>query len=285
MELYCKECLICESRKDPGRKPRAPLISNKSGGPFEKVALDILGPLPATKRGNKYILVVSEYFTKWTEAYPIRNHKARTVAGKLVDEFICRYGAPYSIHSDQGREFESRIFKETCKLLGTQKSRTTAYHPQSDGQVERFNRTLLDMLSKHVNEDQKNWDVQIPKVMLAYRSSVNETSGFTPAFLMFGRELRLPADIVYGEAPDTEKFKTNYASKLKGTLHDAYKIVRENLHTAQKRQKDYYDKKVSTTDFKVGDTVLLYNPGCKNRANTKIEETMGRTIYHSEKIV
>ena len=113
---------------------------------MERIALDILGPLPSTDDGNKYILVVADYYTKFVEAYAIRDEQAHTVAQKLVEEFICRYGVPNEIHSDQGRNFESNLFKEVCKLLGVRKTRTTPYNPKSDGMVERFNRTLLGML-------------------------------------------------------------------------------------------------------------------------------------------
>ena len=196
---------------------------------MEKIALDILGPLPTTSRGNKFIVVISDYFTKWTEAYPLRNQKAQTVAKKLVEEFICRFGAPYSVLSDQGREFESHLFKEVNALLGSKKQRTTPYHPQCDGQVEKFNDTLLKMLSKHVDEDQKNWHVEIPYLMMAYRSSVNESTGLTPAMLMFGHEIRLPLDIVFGTSPGEDNEKTEYASSLREKLETAFGKVRQDF--------------------------------------------------------
>ncbi len=157
----------------------------------------------------RYILVISDYFTKWTESYALVNHRAKTVAKTLVDEFICRYGTPMVIHSDQGRDFESKLFKEMCILLSIKKTRTTPYHPQSDGQVERFNRTLLNMLSKHVEDDQTDWDIHIPHVMMAYRSSQNESTKFSPALLMFGHELRLPIYVVVGDPPGAENQSMN----------------------------------------------------------------------------
>ena len=109
---------------------------------MERIAIDVLGPLPITETGNKYILIVADYFTKWVEAYPMPNQEATTVAELLVKQFICRFGVPPLIHSDQGRNFESELFAEMCQLLGIKKTRTTPYHPQSDGMVERFNCTL-----------------------------------------------------------------------------------------------------------------------------------------------
>ena len=121
---------------------------------LERVALDILGPLPKSDSGNKYIMVVAEYFTKWTEAYPIPNQEAVTVARKLVDEFVSRFGAPEHLHSDQGRNVESSLFKEVCKLFGIVKTRTSPYHPEGDGVIERLNRTVLSMLSNYVDDRQ-----------------------------------------------------------------------------------------------------------------------------------
>ena len=113
-----------------------------AGMPMEKVALDIMGPLPRSNRGNRYLLVLSDYFTKWVEAYAIPNEEAITVGRKFVEEFICRFGVPLSVHTDQGRQFESALFQEFCDMLDIDKSRTTPFHPQSDGLVERMNRTL-----------------------------------------------------------------------------------------------------------------------------------------------
>ena len=115
--------------------------------PLERIAMDILGPLPVTERGNRYILVVGDYFTRWKEAFPMKDMEAQKVACILVNEFICRMGVPDTIHTDKGRNFESNLNKELCLMLGIRKTRTTPYHPQSDGMVERFNRTLLNMLS------------------------------------------------------------------------------------------------------------------------------------------
>ena len=132
----------------------------------------------------KLFLVLGDYFTIWVESYPIPNMEAKTIANVFVSHFVNRFGAPDVLHTDQGRNFESALFKEVCLLLGVQKTRTTPYHPQSDGLVER---TLLDLLSIASREDERNWDLCIPAVMLAYRTSVQESTGCTPYFLLFGR--------------------------------------------------------------------------------------------------
>ena len=150
---WCRACDLCASRERPTHTPQAPLRTYNIGTLLERVALDILGPLPDSDRGNKYVLIIGDYFSKWTEAYAIPNQEAMTVARVLVEEFMARFGIPRQIHSDQGRNFEPKVFHEMCKLLGMDKTRTTPLLPQSDGMVERFNRTIEGMLSKFVAEN------------------------------------------------------------------------------------------------------------------------------------
>ena len=106
---------------------------------MEWITIDVLGPLPTTDEGNQYLLIAADYFTKWVEAYPLPNQEATTVAEVLVKEFVCCFSTPHIIHSNQGWNFESAVFAEMCRLLGITKTRTTPFHPESDGMVERFN--------------------------------------------------------------------------------------------------------------------------------------------------
>ena len=153
--------------------------------PLQRIAIDILGPLPLTERGNKYVLVVGDYFTK---CIPNEEHGSDNCCPKST----------YAVWSTgvfaYRRNFESDLIKEICKLLDIKKTRTSAYHPQSDGMIERFNRTLLNMLSTAL---EKNLDSQLPVLILAYRTSMQETIGATPFSLMFGRSARLPIDIEF----------------------------------------------------------------------------------------
>ena len=241
------------------------------GNPLERVAMDILGPLPETSRGNKYILVLGDYFTKWTEAYAMQNMEAVTVARIFVNEFVSRFGAPDSLHTDQGKNFDSMLLKEVCRLLGVEKTRTTPYHPQSDGLVERFNRTLLNMLSIIATEKEDGWDLQLPTAMLAYRTSIHETTKATPFSLMFGREARLPVDVVYGSPPDeTFESPSEFALKLRDRLADAYKLVRNNTDVEQKRQKLLYDRRTQVSPYTVGDQVWLHSPAVRRGKSRKL---------------
>jgi len=128
------------------------------GEPMERVAIDVLGPLPETDQGNNYILIAMDYFSKWPEAYALPNQEAVTVAAVFVSQFLSRFGIPGELHSDQGRNFESSVFQEVCTLLAIHQTRTTAQHPQSDGIVERYNRTIEAQLATFVQDHQRDWD-------------------------------------------------------------------------------------------------------------------------------
>ena len=155
------------------------------GFPLEKCALDILGPLPSSKTA-RYLLLVSCYFTKWLMAIPLESIDAKTVATKLIEKFISVFGVPVTLHSYQGSNFQSSVFQEVCKLLGIEKTRTTPGRPQSDGMIERACRSVQAMLSVYVSQNQKDWATYIVMIVLAYNSSVHDTTCCAPASLMLG---------------------------------------------------------------------------------------------------
>ena len=258
-----RSCTVCARFKNPPRKSRAPLQSYKVGAPLERVAMDILGPLPETDRANRYVLVIGDYFTKWIESYPIPNQEASTVAKVLVEEFICRYGIPKELHSDQGRNFESKLMSEVCTLLGVKKTRTCPLHPRGDGFIERFNRILVSMVASILDPDrhQTDWDERIPYAMLAYRSAVQESTGETPAMMMMGREIMMPVDIVVAQpTPVEEETEPDYPSQLRQTLQDVHEKARSTLQMAANRQAKMYDRNTQLRSFNVGDWVWLHNP-------------------------
>ena len=147
----------------------------KVGHRWERVAMDLLDMSVTTSRGNRYVLVMVDCFTRWTEAFPLPDKTAQSVADAFFNQVVCRFGMPSVIHSDQGREFENKIMQELCLLGGAHKTRTTPYHPESDGMVERFNRTLPMMLAMFDGKNRDDWDDLLPAVMMAYRSSVAKT--------------------------------------------------------------------------------------------------------------
>ncbi|BHF69465.1 hypothetical protein SprV_0301251000 [Sparganum proliferum] len=225
---FCQSCDTCASFKSAVPAPRAPMQPMTTGFPGERVGLDIIGPLPISVRGYEYILVMVDYFTKWVEAVPLLRQDAVSVANAVNRSWICRWGAPLAFHTDCGSNFDSRLFQEVCRTLDVNKTRTTPYHPEGNGLVERTNRTLHNLLLAFCKDSHEHdWDTQLPFCLMAYRSSTHASTGFTPHYLWTGRELRLPVDLQHPlDAPDPTTV-TTYASQLRETIRTAYNAARE----------------------------------------------------------
>ena len=193
------------------------------------------------------------------------DQEASTVADVLVQGFISRFGVPSQIHSDQGAQFESNLFKSLCKLIGIDKTRTTPYHPQSDGLVERFNRTLEDMLSKVVDENHKNWDDCLPIPMMTYRSTIHESTGESPVKMVLGRDIQMPIDFMFGAG--IEEVPSNsgvvYVQDLRKNLLNIHDIAGDNIIRSSDRQKRSYDLRKNVEVYQIGDTVFLHSTACK----------------------
>lgn len=258
VELYVHRCDPCTAHKGPTRHSHAPLQQYQVGAPMERVGIDILGPFPTTDQGNRYVLVAMDYFTKWPEAYAVPDQSASTTAEHLVNEMFCRFGVPEELHSDQGRNFEAKVFGEVCWRLGIKKTRTTPLHPQSDGLVERFNRTLATQLAILTSRRQRDWDRHLPLVLWAYRTAVQESTKCTPAALMFGHELRTPVDLVFGPPPEPELEGApglDYLYSLRERLQLVHEMTRGALSDAGLRQKRAYDSRCKGQDFAPGEQV------------------------------
>ena len=268
VKAWCRNCPKCSSRRKPQKRFQALLQVYNVGAPLERLAIDVLGPLPETDQGNRYILVVMDYFSKWVEALAMPEQSAATVAHLLVTEVISRFGVPLQIHTDQGRNFESVLFKEVCRLLDIEKTRTTPLHPQSDGMVERLNRTLEAMLSKFVQQNQL-----LPLLAMAYRSAIHESTGCTPNELMFGRDVRLPVDLMFGSppVPVTPPNSTTFAWQLREQVSKVHQLARENLNIASQRQKRLYDQRSRANSYREGEKVWLYNPQSKKGRSPKLQ--------------
>ena len=254
---YIKNCGRCVARKTlPGRA--APLNQLTSSGPLELVCIDFLSIEPDS-RGVTNVLVVTDHFTRYAQAYPTRDQKAPTVARVLVEKFFVNYGLPARIHSDQGRDFESRLIKEMLKVLGIRKSRTTPYHPQGDPQPERFNRTLLSMLGTLDPGKKQRWSQQVATLVHAYNCTQNDATGYSPYFLMFGREARLPIDVCFQAVFDSEEAVTHqkYVDNLRGDLKNAYQLAMEASTKNHQKNKRAYDLTVRQQALEKGDRVLV----------------------------
>lgn len=230
---------------------------------MERIAIDLTGPHPPSKSGHVYILTVVDLFTKWAEALPIRNKEAVTVARALMDVVFSRFGIPLQLLSDNGKEFDNQLMKEICRLLEIDKLRTTVYKASTNGAVERFHRTLNSMLGKVVSEGQRDWDQFLPSVMAAYRASKHEATGYSPNFLMFGRENMAPLDVIL-EVPAGEELTCSsyddFVDHKMDIMRRAYQLAREHLGCSAERAKKYYDMRVRPKVFTEGQWVYYYCP-------------------------
>ncbi|KAI9560471.1 hypothetical protein GHT06_014495 [Daphnia sinensis] len=261
--MYINSCTICAKRKAYGKKtaPLSPL--EPTTFIWQRVALDIVGPLPETYKGNRYILVMSEYTTRYMLAVAMKNQSARTVARKFIRHVILRYGSPLQILTDQGKNFLSNLIKDICSLLNIKQTRTTAYHPATDGMVERFNRTMGDMLASALTKDEHIWDEYLPYVMYIYNSSVHASTNETPHYLLFGQDPIEPDDISSSAA--RKRYIDSEADEFFSIWRKAIIIAQEYFRKAQKTQKKFYDRGTTQTTFNVGDKVLLLDSRLKSK--------------------
>ena len=212
-----KTCEICQAAKYGGLRNRLPQGPLWVGRPWQKVAVDLVGPLPLTPQNNKWILVYTDHFTRWHDALPLPDATAPVVADALDSFVFCYFGLPEELHSDRGTQFESDLMTELCTLWRISKTQTSPYHPQSNGVVERGNRALGDSLRALLfseGMDQDNWDSLLPQIMRAFRAVPHSRTEETPNYLMFGRECRLPDQLVPGSHYMPFSTHSNYALKL-----------------------------------------------------------------------
>ncbi|XP_051953222.1 retrovirus-related Pol polyprotein from transposon opus [Xyrauchen texanus] len=257
VEERIKTCERCVRRKTPPERA-APLVNIQTSRPLELVCIDFLS-LEPDQSNTKNILVITDHFTKYAVAIPTRNQTAQTVAKSLWDNFLVHYGFPEKLHSDQGADFESHTIKELCKIAGIHKVRTTPYHPRGNP-VERFNRTLLQMLGTLENEKKSRWKEFVKPLVHAYNCTRNDTTGFTPYELMFGRQPRLPVDLAFGLPADTPiKSHSQYVRDLKSRLRESYEVATKNARKVAERNKRRFDKHVIASTLEEGDRVLVRN--------------------------
>ena len=272
---YIESCDNCQRRGKTKR--REELLPQKIGAPFDKIGIDIKGLLLLTTKGNRYLVVAMDYFTKWPEARAIPNAKAETVAAFIFEEIICRHGVPKEILSDRGTHFNNALIDELCRRYQTKHRLTSSYRPQTNGMVERFNRTIGESLAKLVmdKDEEKEWDDYVNAILLAYRTRKHETTGFTPFYLINGRQARLPVELMVDSSSSTEKGIKE--ALLERTFHIMERMdrdldtVRTRVQEKQKAQKKRYDEKGISGKLKIGDKVLVEQTHLRNNMSAKLE--------------
>ena len=267
LDLMVRTCERCRVANPPNKAEAAALSPIVTSQPMELVCIDYLSLDPC--KGNvENVLVVTDHFTGYAQAFATRNQTAQTTAKALLEHYFVHYGFPQRLHSDQGQCFTGKVIAELCRIGGVSKSRTTPYHAMGNGKAEQFNRTLIHMIRSLPESVKRDWKSQLPTLAHAYNSTINSSTGFSPFFLMFGRKPRLSADIFLGLSGQRERTKTRsgYVWAARNRLELAYRAASEALGVAAKRNKTKYDARcVRGAVPEVGDRVLVRREGFKSR--------------------
>lgn len=272
----CERCVIAKGAYLPVKTPMGSILATR---PLEVLAMDFTLLEPATD-GRENVLVLTDVFTKFTVAIPTRDQKATTVAKALIKEWFLVYGIPQRIHSDQGKSFEAELIKELCSIYGIKKSRTTPYHPEGNGQCERFNRTLHELLRTLPAEKKKRWPEHLKELCYAYNATPHTTTGYSPFYLMFGRDAKLPLDILLPEENrEPARDGRSWITKHQTSLQDAYTTASGRLKDAALARKKMHDQRgrAMAEPLRVGERVLLRNHKVKGR--NKIQDKWEDKVY------
>ncbi|XP_067309059.1 uncharacterized protein [Pseudorasbora parva] len=267
----CERCVVAKALRPKVRTTMGHLIASR---PLEVLAIDFT-LLERASNGCESVFVVTDVFSKFTQAYPTRDQKASTVARILTERWFYVYGVPKRIHSDQGRNFEGELLKQLCQLYGVQKSRTTAYHPEGNGQCERFNRTLHDLLRTLPIEKKRAWPQALPQLLFAYNTAAHQSTGYSPYELMFGQKPKLPVDALLGRDEESSSVTAqDWVVSHRDYLDSVYSKAREHLQVAAALRACHHP--VSVPILPVGTLVL-----CKNHfpGRHKIQDVWGSKVY------
>lgn len=261
---YSRACPLCQVAKPRAGKPVGFMKPVESSYPWQIVACDVMGPLPRSARGNQFILVITDHFSKWVELFPLRKLASERIVEKLLETFT-RFGFPSDLITDNASYFTSKVFSDCCRALHIRHRKTSPYHAQSNI-TERVNRNLKCMLVATTKEH-KDWDARLPELAFATRTTVNRSTGLTPGYLNFGREIAFPMEnaLLYAAAGNAPSL-SQYAARLRERLWAAQRTARENLDVARMEQAEQYNKGRRHLVYNIGDLVLRRTHPLSNAA-------------------
>ncbi len=275
VEDYIRSCSVCQKKVRKTGDQRHTLVSPTAGYPFQRLHVDLVGPLNETSRSwAKYILTCKDAFSKWPEAFALKDIDALTIVRTLEKEIFARYGYPDTIHSDQGPQFMAKLFKQLQPQLGIKVTDTTGYNPKGNGQVERMHRDLGGILRALTTEcgDPFTWEDLLPQALFALRTAVCKSTGLAPYQILFGRECSTPIDSIFGFVPPERALGSlgweQYYQKLKKRIGSAQEYARKHLTLAVKRQRRQYHQE--RKDFKPGTKVWLFTPITNKNTSRKL---------------
>ena len=271
VEKWIKSCLKCNGKKDPKTGQQFPVGTIVPvGEACSEWVVDVLGPLkPTTVSGNKYVVIFIDRLTKWPEAFAVPNQDSETIARLLVQEIIPRHGCPRSLLSDRGSPFLSKLSKAVYELLGIRKLNTTAYHPQCNGLVERFNHTIVSMIAMYTSEYPDDWDEHLNYCVWAYRTAVNDTTKHSPFYLMYGRDPLFPVDAML-ESEENYRSSEEYVAEVIRKLKVAKAVVKENAMRIKQKRDEANTQMSRVRSFKIGEFVMLFVPRTKQGISAKL---------------
>lgn len=268
---FVASCDLCQRTTPKGHTTRAPLVRVPViETPFQRVAIDIVGPLnPKSAQGNRYILTMVDYATRYPDAVALPSVETERVAEALVEMFS-RVGVPREVLSDRGTNFTSEVMKEVSRLLSVKQLHTSPYHPIANGLVERFNGTLKQMLKRMCQERPTDWDRYLAPLLFAYREVPQESLGFSPFELLYGRNVRGPLAVLRelwtnATIPNELRTTYEYVLALRDRLENTCKLAHEELERAGERYSRYYNIKSRKRSLKPGEKVLILLPTEHNK--------------------
>ena len=256
---YIARCKDCLSIKSGNRKLGKLGIRELPMRPLDLVSIDFIVNLPVTKRGNSILMVINDHFSKFLQLYPLRNREAVTAARALLD-YVLKFGIPLKLYSDRDPAYEAKLFQELMQMLGIKKLRTTGYNPKANGLTEKSNQFTKNYLTAYCQEHPTEWDMWHREASYAFNSSTQVSTGHTAAKVMFGREYRMPLNILYGSNQISDRISFR---EYESEMQKLYDLVRLNMETRQKVNATYYDKKVRDDVLSLGQKVLILDPRVK----------------------